>query len=67
MPLATDLNRIAAEISLCAPQQSDRLRFLAVRARRIEAVLDEIVEDARESAALAERVAVADQFGKVRT
>lgn len=58
MTLSSDLETIASEISLCAPLQSDRLRFLAVRVRRIEYALDEILQDARESAELAERVAI---------
>lgn len=57
MTLATDLTRIAAEISLCAPDQSTQLRFLAVRVRRVELALSELADDARESAEIAERVA----------
>lgn len=57
MTLSAELETIASEISLCAPDQADRLRLLAVRVRRVELALDEIVDDARESAELAERQA----------
>lgn len=54
MTLATELSRTASEISLCAPGQSGRLHALAGRVRAVEFALNELAEDARESAELAE-------------
>jgi hypothetical protein len=56
--LSQELQLIAGEIGLCAPEQAARLRACAVKVRRIEVALDEIVDDAMESARLAEQIAL---------
>jgi len=55
MNCSDELFLIASAIALCSPEQSDRLRRLATMVRRMEVTLDEIVEDARIDAELAER------------
>lgn len=66
MTLASELARIASEISLCAPDQATRLHALAAKVRRVELVLDEIVDDAMESARLAEVGALSGNVIRLR-
>jgi hypothetical protein len=54
----SDLHDIAAAISETDPALACRLRALAARVRSQERCLDELVEDSRLSARLAENVAV---------
>jgi hypothetical protein len=46
MTLASELDEIAADISIVAPDQARRLRDCATRVRRMQATLAEIVVDA---------------------
>ena len=55
MTLAQELHHIAGEIALVAPDHAERSRACAVRVRKLEFAWDEVVQDAMESAELAER------------
>jgi len=54
----SDLHDIADELSATDPALACRLRALAARVRSQERCLDELVEDSRLSARMAENVAV---------
>jgi hypothetical protein len=54
MTLATEIREIATLIRAVSPEVSMQLNRVAVKVGRLELALDEIAEDARESAEIAE-------------